>query len=154
MRSDKYKHGLSLVEILVTVSVIAILTAIVIGIATRIDNQSKERSLKGTFALLESALQEYHEYWDTFPDPNQSSYPSHSAALYGQLKSTPGLQKILDELDGSSVRNHPEEVDMPQIHDPWGTVLDYRYVLGDNFPKLVSAGPDRVLGNADDITNR
>jgi len=99
MRSDIYKHGLSLVEILVTVSVIAILTTIVIGIATHIDNQSKERSLKSTFALLGGALQEYYEYWDAFPDPNQSPYPSHSAALYGQLKSTPGLQKILDELD-------------------------------------------------------
>ncbi len=154
MRSDIYKHGLSLVEILVTVSVIAILTTIVIGIATHIDNQSKERSLKSTFALLGGALQEYYEYWDAFPDPNQSPYPSHSAALYGQLKSTPGLQKILDELDDSSIQNHPDEVDMPQIHDPWGTVLDYRYILGDNFPELISAGPDRALGNADDIINR
>ena len=154
MRSYEYKHGLSLVEILVAVSVIAILTTIVIGIAARIDNQSKERSLKGTFALLESALQEYYEYWDAFPDPNQTPYPSHSAALYGQLKSTPGLQKILDELNSSLIQNHPDAVDMPQINDPWGVALDYRYVLSDNFPRLVSAGPDKTLGNADDITNR
>ena len=63
-------------------------------------------------------------------------------------------QEILGELSDSLIQNHPDVVDMLQIHDPWGTVLDYRYVLGDNFPELISAGPDKVFGNADDITNR
>jgi len=33
-------------------------------------------------------------------------------------------------------------------------VLDYRYVAGNNFPELVSAGPDKIFGTADDISNR
>jgi len=41
-----------------------------------------------------------------------------------------------------------------EIYDPWGMVLDYRYVPGDNFPELVSAGPDKIFGTADDINNR
>ncbi len=46
-------------------------------------------------------------------------------------------------------------VDTPQeIYDAWGTALDYRYVAGENYPELVSAGPDKIFGNADDITNR
>jgi hypothetical protein len=43
---------------------------------------------------------------------------------------------------------------VPEIYDPWGTPLDYRYEAGENFPELISAGPDRKFGNADDITNR
>lgn len=154
MKSYKYKHGLTLVEMLVVTAIIAILATIAIGIATRIDNQSKERGLKSTFALLEGALQEYHEYWKTFPDPNQIPYANHSAALYGQLSSTPSSRKILDKVSDSLIQINPQGIDMPQIRDPWGTVLDYRYIPGDNFPMLVSAGPDKVFGTADDIKNR
>ena len=33
-------------------------------------------------------------------------------------------------------------------------VIDYIYVTGDNFPDLVSAGPDKIFGTADDISNK
>jgi prepilin-type N-terminal cleavage/methylation domain-containing protein len=154
MKSYKYKYGLTLVEMLVVTAIVVILATIAIGIATRIDNQSKERGLKSTFTLLEGALQEYYEYWKRFPDPNQSPYPNHSAALYGQLSSTPSSRKLLDKVSDSLIQNNPTGVDMPQIHDLWGTVLDYRYVPGDNFPMLISAGPDKIFGTADDIKNR
>jgi len=154
MKSYEYKHGVTLVEILVVVAIIALLASMVISIAARINNQSKERCLECTCALLECALQEYHEYWKVFPDPNQPPYLSRSAALYGQLHSTPSSRKILEEVSDSSIQNNPNAVDMPQIYDPWGTVLDYRYVPGDNFPELVSAGPDKIFGTADDINNR
>jgi hypothetical protein len=32
--------------------------------------------------------------------------------------------------------------------------LEYRYDPRDNFPELISAGPDRIFGNADDVSNR
>jgi len=126
----------------------------VIGIAARIDTQSKTRGLESTFALLDGALQEYYEYWKFFPDPNLPPYATHSAALYGQLHSTPSSRKILEKISDSSIRSNPAAVDMPQIHDPWGTALDYRYVPGNTFPELVSAGPDRIFGTVDDMSNR
>lgn len=139
---------------LIVVAVVALLATMVIGIASRIDNQTKEKGLENILALLEGALQEYYEYWSTFPDPNKPPYPTHSAALYGQLQSTPSSREILKEIDDSLIKNNPAVVDMPQIYDPWGTVLDYRYVPGDNFPELISAGPDRKFGTADDIASR
>jgi prepilin-type N-terminal cleavage/methylation domain-containing protein len=158
MRSYKYKHGLSLVEILVTVSVIAILTAIVIGIATHIDNQSKERWLESTFALLESALQEYYEYTGRFPEQLEKNFErssAHSEYLYSELSLIPESRRILGKIDESLIKNEYDKADMsPEIYDPWGVALDYTYAAGDNFPKLISAGPDKVFGNADDITNR
>lgn len=154
MKSHKYKYGLSLVEMLIVVAVIALLATMVIGIAGRIDNQSKERGVKAVFALLESGLQEYYEYWSSFPDPNKPPYLTHSAALYGQLRSTPSSREILKGIDDSLIKNIPAAVDMPQIYDLWGTALDYRYVAGDNFPELISAGADRVFGTADDISSK
>lgn len=154
MKTRRYTYGFTLVEMLIVVAVVALLTGMVIGIAARIDSQSKEKGLKSTFALLEGALQEYYEYWKVFPDPNQPPYLTHSAALYGQLHSTPSSRKILDKISDSLIRSNPGAVDMPQIHDPWGTALDYRYIPGNNFPELVSAGPDRIFGTADDMSNK
>ena len=149
MKSCGYKAGFTLIEMLIVVAVIAILATMVVGLATRIDNQSKERALKSTFTLLDSALQEYYEYWNAFPDPNKPPYLTHSAALYGQLYSTPTSRQILEKISAKLLRDNP-----PQIYDLWGMVLDYRYVPGDNFPLLLSAGPDRTFGTGDDVTSR
>ena len=157
MKSYKHKTGVTLVEMLIVVAVIAILASMAIGIAARIDNQDRERDLKSTFVLLESALREYYEYRNRFPDPNHPDYPAHSssAMLYEQLYSIPGSRKILGKISNSLIRNNPDMDGAPEIYDSWGTVLGYRYDdARNNFPKLISAGPDKIPGNYDDITNK
>jgi len=72
MKSYKHKYGVTLVEMLIVVAIIALLATMVIGIAARIDNQSKERALKNTFALLESALDQFHDYEYNYPHTNYS----------------------------------------------------------------------------------
>ncbi len=62
MKTRKYKHGLSLVEMLIVVGIIALLATMVIGIAGRIDNQAKEKGVESVFVLLEGALEEYKEF--------------------------------------------------------------------------------------------
>jgi prepilin-type N-terminal cleavage/methylation domain-containing protein len=61
--------GLTLIEMLVVVAVIAILVTMVIGIAARIDNQSKIQLTKNTFALLDDALKEFQDYGYEYKDP-------------------------------------------------------------------------------------
>jgi type II secretory pathway pseudopilin PulG len=148
---------MTLVEILIVVAVIAVLASMVMAIAARIDTQAKEKALQNMFALLENALQEYYDFWKIFPDPNKPGYLTHSAALYGQLQSTPSSRKILENIDDSLVKNNPNAaagIDMPQLYDPWRTVLDYRYMPGDTFPELISAGPDKIFATADDIRSK
>ena len=154
MKSQESECGLTLVEMLVVVALIAVLASMVVAIAGRIGSQAKEKSLENSFSLLESALQEYYEYWNTFPDPNKPPYLTHSAALYGQLQATPSSRKILENINNSLIKNNPGAVDMPQIYDPWDIILDYRYVPGDTFPELISAGPDRIFATADDISSK
>jgi type II secretory pathway pseudopilin PulG len=145
---------------LIVVAVIALLATMVIGLASRIDNQSKEKLLESTFVLLEGALEEYREYQGAFPAQPVTDFtnvPAHSEDLYRELYSIPSSRKILEKISDSLIKHDFDSgivPPIPEIYDPWETVLDYRYVPGDNFPELVSAGLDKIFGNADDITNR
>ena len=154
MKAHKNKHGLSLIEILVAVAIVAILVSITIGIVSGIDNQNDEKELESTFALLDGALGEYYDYWKGFPDPNKPPYTTHSAALYNQLRSTPGADEYLEGINEKLIQKNPDSNDVSQIYDPWGTLLDYLYVPSYTFPKIVSAGPDKVFGTNDDIKNK
>ena len=160
MEARRYEHGLSLVEMLIVIGVIALLATMVISVASRIDNQSKEKGLESVFLLLESALDEYKEFQGSFPlqsVKNFTNVAAHSELLYRELYSVPDSRKVLDKIQDSLLK---DEVDtgavppVPEIYDPWGTTLDYRYVDGENYPELVSAGPDKIFGTADDITNK
>ena len=158
MNTRRYKQGLSLIEMLIVVAVIAILATMVISVASRIDNQSKEKGVESVFVLLEGALEEYEEFQGDFPGQPVKDFTNataHSEYLYGELYSIPGSRKILEKISDSLLENKFGTADSPaEIYDPWGTVLEYRYAPGDNFPELISAGPDKIFGNADDISNR
>ena len=158
MKRNKYKHGITLVEILVVVAIIAILATMSIGIASRISDQSKERGLESTFLLLESALQEYHEGTGKFPEQPEKNFANaviHSEYIYRELDLIPESRKILERIPKALVKNEYGTVDtQPEIYDPWGIVMDYIYVPGDNFPEFISAGPDKIFGTTDDINNK
>jgi prepilin-type N-terminal cleavage/methylation domain-containing protein len=69
MKTRRNKTGLTLVEILVVVVIIAILVTMVIGIASSIDTQGKERLAESTIALLTAALGEFGDYGYTYSAP-------------------------------------------------------------------------------------
>lgn len=152
MKSQKSKFGLTLVEMLIVVALIAMLASMVIGIAARIGSQAKEKGLQNVFSLLESALQEYHEYTGKFPEQPEKDFTNaaaHSEYLYKELNSIPDSRKILQKISNILVKNDWGTADTgPEIYDPWGIVLDYRYVPTDTFPELISAGPDRKFHSA------
>jgi len=163
MKNQKYKHGLSLIEILMAVIIIAILATMVITVASSVDNRSKEEATRAEFSLLETALQEYREFKGFFPEqPVKDStdimvVAAHSEFLYGELYSIPDSQRILEKINASLIKHKFDTGLMPpvpEIYDPWGIVIDYSYAPEDTFPELVSAGPDRIFGNGDDITSK
>ena len=158
MKTYKYKQGLTLIEMVVVVGIIALLVTMIISLVSRFDNQAKERGLEGTFTLLEDALQEYHEFTDGFPEQPEKDFANaaaHSEYLYQQLSSIPDSKSILEKISDSLIKNKYETTQaLQEIYDPWGTVLEYRYTPGDTFPVLISAGPDKVFGTADDISSR
>lgn len=158
MKTHKYKQGLTLIEMVVVVGIIALLVTMIISLVSRFDNQARERGLEGTFTLLEDALQEYHEFTDGFPEQPEADFANaaaHSEYLYQQLSSIPDSKSILDKISDSLIKNEYETTQtLPEIYDPWGTPLEYRYSPGDTFPVLISAGPDKLFGTVDDIRSR
>ncbi len=62
MKSHRGKYGLTLVEMLVVLAIIVILAAIVASVASRINNQGKERLAKSTIEILCTALEQFHDY--------------------------------------------------------------------------------------------
>ncbi len=162
MSIRRNKDGFTLVEILIVVALIAILATMVIGVASRIDTKSKEQAVESTFVLLDSALQEYRQFTDKFPEQpenNPANAAAHSEFLYHELHSVPDSRTILEKVDNSSIKNEYGAGGNPlgtsvEIYDPWGMPMDYRYSLGENFPVMVSAGPDKTFGTADDVSSK
>jgi len=160
LRVSEIEHrartAVTLVEMIIVVAVIALLAAMVVVAARSIDNQAKEKGAEGLFSVLGGALEEYYDFTGTFP-PQAGTNPSeNSQELYRELRLIPDSRRILEKINDSLIKNEYGAADSPpEIYDPWGTALDYQYDAdGDSFPKLISAGPDRVFGKADDITNR
>jgi len=153
-------YGMTLIEMLVVVAVIMLLAGIVVGVGLGIENQSKKKAVKATFALLEAALQEYYDFTGRFPAANDANPNVNCEILYEALNSLPGSRRILENISEKVIHNKFNPAVVPpiyEIYDPWGTVLDYRYIAGDSFPRLISAGPDKKTGigfDGDNITNR
>ena len=162
MKTRRNKYGFTLLEMLIVMTLIVILASMVIGVASHIDARTKRDRIENTFVLLDSALQEYRQFRDKFPEQLEQNYANaaaHSEYLYNELNSVPDSRSILEKIDNSLIEDKyatagTPTVANPEIYDPWGTALDYRYAPGENFPLMVSAGPDKKFGTADDINNK
>ncbi len=158
------KPGVTLIEVIIAVAVIAMLAAMLIGVATVIDTQSKEKATEATFTLLEAALDEYKDFTGQFPTQpewNDVNVPLHSEYLYDKLNSIPASRNIMQKISDKLIQDKFQTVPPPatpryEIYDLWGTVLDYIYYEPNNtYPILRSAGPDRRFDTlADNITNK
>ena len=151
----RHNRALTLVEILVVVSIIAVLATVVITLTLRVENQSKENALANAYALLETALQEYHEYHGEFPVQavrDAAFAADHAELMYEALRSVPDSREVLEKINRILIKGDSD--DKWQMYDVWGTALDYIYVPGDNFPELISAGPDGKFDTGDDISNQ
>lgn len=74
MNSCRYKTGVTLVEILTVVAIIAILASIVVGIVSRIDNKAKEQLAENTIAIIANALEQFHDYEYRYGNINYSEF--------------------------------------------------------------------------------
>ncbi len=158
MTGLRNNDGLTLVEMLVVLGAIVVLASFAVALTLRIENQSKENALTNAFVLLGSALHEYYEVKGEFPpqaDPSFADAVAHVEFMVRQLRSVPESRRVLDKLNPSLVKSEVGLPDVPELRDPWGTVLNYVYVPKmDSFPELISAGPDKRPGTGDDISNK
>jgi prepilin-type N-terminal cleavage/methylation domain-containing protein len=106
MRSYENKTGLTLVEMLIVVAIVVLLTTMVIGLAGRIDDQSKEQLAKNTIGIITAALRQFHDYEYRYID--NPIYPPAEREFYLGLDfpldchgfDVPTLQTTLDNVLG------------------------------------------------------
>ncbi|MBN1765612.1 MAG: hypothetical protein JW860_10170, partial [Sedimentisphaerales bacterium] len=89
-----------------------------------------------------------------------------SEILYIYLDTVPDCREIISKLPDRATSNKDNEgggdyvdldndgqldVALIEVIDAWGNPIWYRWQGFGNFPELISAGPDGIFGNADDI---
>ena len=153
MRKCRLQFGLTVVEVLISVAILAILVAGLFTVGSYVNKQAQEKLTESTIETLVTALEQYYDFYNEFPDPNDSDYDSPPEALFGRLYSTPGAKKVLMQISETLIADKDSD-DKPEVYDPWGTPLRYIYNDGDNFPVITSAGPDKEFGTDDDINSK
>jgi prepilin-type N-terminal cleavage/methylation domain-containing protein len=155
MKSCKDIGGVTLIEMLIVLAVLSLLVGLVLNVATGLHAQANEKLTRNTFGILETALQAYRDFTGDFPRPASADPNANSEFLYQELDAIPGSRKVLENVGDRLIQDRYGPPGAPEIYDAWGTVLDYIYLTGDTFPRLVSAGPDRDFSTtADNLTNR
>jgi prepilin-type N-terminal cleavage/methylation domain-containing protein len=158
--TDRHSNrAVTLIEMMMVLGIIVVLAGVVVTLTFRIDSQSKERALDNAFALLGASLREYYEFRDEFPEQteqNSANAVTHIESMLQALRSVPDSRRVLDQLNPALLKSQEGLADVPELRDPWGTVLDYVYnpAEGDSFPSLISAGPDKRFGTDDDINSK
>jgi prepilin-type N-terminal cleavage/methylation domain-containing protein len=172
-----YLAGFTLVEVLIVIALLVVLVSMVLVATSTTRVGTQQQLTAATIGLLDTALQEYYDYTNDFPEPNlleplnvfDPIYTRRNASLYAQLSLVPDSKKILGRLADSQIlkvddyvsfrdrwgTDHDQQVYL-LVLDAWGIPLDYRYAAGVNtFPVVTSAGPDKnFLTVADNIENR
>lgn len=92
----------------------------------------------GDTSLIESALEDYKKLGEQYPTENQGL-----RALVARTDIEPLPLKWTQTM---------EEIPL----DPWGTPFQYRFPGSQNplRPEIISAGPDKVFGTDDDLSNQ
>ncbi|MBX3418057.1 MAG: type II secretion system major pseudopilin GspG [Pirellulaceae bacterium] len=135
------RSGMSLLEILIVLSILAVLIAIV---APRILGSQKKADIKSTrlqIANVEEALKLYAADNRTFPSTEEGLLA---------LMVKPDDEKRARSWDGP----YFDGEETPS--DPWGNEFRYEYPPTKNkrdFPDIWSLGPDGVENTEDDIGN-
>lgn len=114
VKSYENKTGLTLVEMLVVVAIIVVLTTMVIGLAGRISDHSREQLATNTIAIITAALGQFQDYkyqyknwpytdFDFPPDCNDFAV----AAIQTTLESALGLTAGSVLINPAATHNNP-----------------------------------------------
>jgi prepilin-type N-terminal cleavage/methylation domain-containing protein len=154
----RHNCGVTLIEMLVVLGIIVVLAGIVVTATLRVESESKESALRNTFAVLNGSLREYYEFKGQYPlqaERNSANALAHVEMMMQELRAVPASRLALDKVGPAFVKGEGGPTGLQSIRDPWGTAIDYIYVVPDDtYPELISAGPDRVFGTGDDIRNK
>lgn len=123
IQSSRRRSGFTLIEIMLVVVIIGILAAVAVPKLTHNLSKAQINATRGTISALDTAI-------DSYMLDHSAKLPPSMQDLLPYLKNAKGLPK-----------------------DGWGKDFTYTPNNTDGSYSIASAGPDEVMGSADDITN-
>ncbi len=133
MKSSRDISGLTLFEMVLSVTVLAILVSIVVGVGSYTLTQAKTRLSEGTISILVTALEQYYDFTGTFPTEcndiisleaalegtfdgpgSHSDEFTSSEALYYYLNRVPESRKVISKISDSLTTNLDENESNPE----------------------------------------
>lgn len=114
--------GFTLIEMVVVVAIIAILISMVVGIAKRVSDQSKERLCRTTIAIIGNALEQYRDFDFEYKDSRYAplSFPLDCDGFTVQGTPSNLDQTLQEALYPSNVTVGIDQIDTGPTadHDP------------------------------------
>ncbi|HAL44375.1 MAG: hypothetical protein A2Y12_15790 [Planctomycetes bacterium GWF2_42_9] len=138
------QSGMTLIEIIVSITIIAVIAAGLFAVSNYIDEQIKIKKTQATIQILVTAIEQYYDFYRAYPSQITSD-------LYGKLCESPEAKKILDQMDRKALKKIGSSA---FFVDAWGNHLKYTYQAEWNFPVIESNGPDKAIGTEDDISSK
>ena len=136
MKTDRSRSGLTLIELMVVVIIIAALAGMVLPKVLPASRDAKRRIAKGEIGSITTALKLYYLHNDRFPSTDE------------------GLDALISQVP--SAKNwHGPHLDGDDYEDPWRRSYRYRHP-GTQSSKdfdIWSVGEDGQEGTADDVSN-
>lgn len=147
------RPAFSLIELLVVISIIAILLALSVAALTGMYSQASKNQTEVVLNQLQGVLTEYSTQTGSNPAENSSTFSIEDFvdAVYSDCQ--PAV-KMLETVDSKLVVMDGNNIDT--INDPWG--IELRYTTGGDVnaglplrraPYFASAGPDGEWGTID-----
>lgn len=161
--SPARSRGFTLIEMLVTITIIVILMGLAIGGFKFVTEKQANDQAKIQVSLLSNALEEYKLDNGSYPGvvPPATSVTSndlYKLLYYNGASATPQGKIYVSQLDEGNKQGWSEgSGSTVKIVDPWGA--EYIYLNGsDTNAKnpdfdLISKGKDGTLGTPDDVRN-
>ena len=145
------RAGLTLIELLAVMFILAILVALVVGVGRYVIDDANKRKTQQTLTVLKEAAQSYHDAASpkTYPDGNGND--ASAAEIFSALtiqEDSPRVQAAMER-----IRRLPEDAIGDGVFlDAWGRKI--RYDKDGGFggrPVFISAGSDDKFDTDDDI---
>ena len=157
--SPYYPKGFTLVEMLITITIIVILAGMSLGGFNFVTNKQATKKAEIQLSLLANALEEYKLDYGSFPTSSGGTNVLYTV-LYKNGVDNPNTDEIyLSELDPNNDRQGwiDQSGGTVKLVDPWGEEFIYRDGTDANAKNpdfdLISKGKDGTEGTPDDIVN-
>ena len=160
--SRRVKRGFTLLEVLLSLTVIAFICGLIIGFARFANHNARRHQARADLVLWSDALQRWHDRFGEYPhtNPNATANPDdpnpstsvEELYFYTEILPFDDIERIFFEQTGITTNREPTSLIYLPFKDPWG--MDYRYQRDPKNPDtfdLWSLGPDFQSHTADDI---